>query len=146
MKDYKMKNYLLLALISLLPLQAKAITMEIFDKSGQKLFNVQSPQDIPASLGKITIDIFENMEVPYQGSDLGISEIYGIGSSLEMISNTEMKAYGWCFAIDGHTPETLTHETEIKDQNTYIEWYYAYAHYKDGKWIGQCIRPGKQSR
>jgi hypothetical protein len=49
-----------------------------------------------------------------------------------------MKAYGWCFRLNGEVPELMANEVTDLRENDVIEWYYAYAHYRGGQWIAQC--------
>lgn len=118
-----------------------AVTLDIYGAQGQPLFSAKNHYAAPMSVGEISIDFFENFEIPYQGSIYGITEIFGLGQDLEIISDTEMKAHGWCFNIDGVLVETMPDQTLIEDSATHIEWYYAYAHYLNGEWVAQCVRP-----
>ncbi|MCJ8276242.1 MAG: hypothetical protein HRT44_02960 [Bdellovibrionales bacterium] len=132
-------GFILLLFFSLLSPMSEALTVQVENLEGDVLFEKEIILELPMHVGDISIQTFEKFEVPYDGSILGISEIFEIGQELDIISNSEMKAYGWCFSVDGVSPETLTHETVIEDQESTLKWYYAYAHYVSGEWVGQCL-------
>ncbi len=131
-----MKMLLLLSLF--ITTQVYSVTIEIKGQKQQILFQMQTHANLPSNLGKITVDIFDQQQIKYQGSVGGIVAMYELGNDIEVVSDTEMKAYGWCFSIDGEVPETMSDETPVLNQDSAIVWYYAYAHYKDGAWIRQC--------
>ncbi len=75
----------------------------------------------------------------YEGSELGIRSINNLGSALELISNTEMDAYGWCYRIDGKLSELLADKHKLRGDERLIEWFYAYAHFDKTQWTSMCI-------
>ena len=135
-----MTKYLLFLFTALALTEAHSVTLSVVGEKGDVRFQQKMKTALPITVGEATVEIFENFDVPFEGSVYGISEIYRIAGRMDQISDSEMKAYGWCFAIDGVVPETLTNDTLITESNSNIEWFYAFAHYKDGKWIGQCVR------
>ena len=125
-----MKNLLKICLISLiLSLQAQAVTVEVIGDKGTSLFKQNIGLMLPTNVGETTIAIFDQYSVPYVGSDSGIVEIYNLKQEIEVVSDTEMKAYGWCYSIDGVVVETMPDATPVMTADTIIQWYYAYAHY-----------------
>lgn len=89
------------------------------------------------NVGAVSMEYFNSHSVAFEGSELGFMSIAGVEQRLDILSKSEMKAYGWCFSVDGVIPETLTHETEIKNEST-LRWFYAFAHYQAGVWLSQC--------
>ena len=138
-----MKNISIIILISLFSLSAQAITVEVSGEKGEQLFKQNIGLILPSNVGEATIAIFDQHSVPYVGSDSGIVEIYNLKQEIKVVSDTEMKAYGWCFSINGIVVETMPDETEVIMADSIIQWFYAYAHYKDGQWIGQCVKADK---
>ena len=57
---------------------------------------------------------------------------------LEILSEREMKAYGWCYSINGEVPEAFPDEVALGPQDKVV-WFFAYAHYLAGEWISQCV-------
>lgn len=139
-----MGEFMIASLVLILNLfcsSAQALTMQVWGEHGELLASREYVAELPSTVGDQTISVFDQMGVPYLGSIYGIHKIYELDQRIDVLSDTEMKAYGWCFSVDGLTPETLTHETVLLQQSSVVQWYYAYAHYKDGEWIGQCVRP-----
>lgn len=91
----------------------------------------------PTNVGVLTMSFLESHAISYDGSELGFISIAGVEQKLDILSKSEMKAYGWCFSVDGVVPETLTHETPITSQSE-LRWFYAFAHYDAGVWLSQC--------
>ena len=84
-------NYYLLTILFLLasPL-ASAVTFKVIGKEGQILFNHQESIKIPDNVGNTTINFLNQNEISFKGNASGISEIFGLGSDMEIISNTEI--------------------------------------------------------
>ncbi len=129
-----------LIFILLFASQAHAITLEIIGKNGQLLFKHEQLIQLPSQLGEVSLSIFKQHQLSFKGGAYGFTSIFDLDQNLEIISDIEMKAHGWCFSVNGLTPETMADETSIPDQTTIIRWYYAYAHYKSDQWIGQCVK------
>ena len=95
------------------------------------------------TLGAITIKILEESGVEYLGNERGIHSILNtpIGDeAIEIISDTEMKVYGWCFEVDGRTPVFLADQVELQATTKIVEWFFGFARYKDGEWVSYCSR------
>lgn len=91
----------------------------------------------PSNVGVVTMSFLEARGIAYDGSELGFSSIDGLEQRLDILSKSEMKAYGWCFSVNGEVVETLAHQTEL-DASSEVRWFYAFAHYQEGVWISQC--------
>ncbi len=92
------------------------------------------------SVGAYTIRFLENFKISYVGSDRGINSILNspIGlDAMEVISDREMMAYGWCYSVNGVSPEVYPDEM-ILSENDEVLWWFGYAHYLEGEWITQC--------
>lgn len=131
---------MLILVLTVGSLGAHAVTVEVIGKNGTPLLNHSRISTLPSHVGQISVEVFDEKSVTYQGGIFGISAMFGLGQDIEVISDSEMKAHGWCFALDGAVPETMPDQTPVARQDSTIVWYYAYAHYKDGAWIGQCVR------
>lgn len=93
------------------------------------------------NIGEFTIQVLEKFEIPYKGTSAGINQIYNtpIGmDAMEVISDNEMMAYGWCYEVDGKLSEVLANEFPLNKTIKQIRWFYGYAHYLNGEWISQC--------
>lgn len=106
------------------------------------LVNTQVLKKGQETVGELTVRVLTENHIEFKGSELGIFSIFGtpVGDpALEIISDTEMKAYGWCFWLDGVLSETRVFEQGFHSPDQVLEWRWSYAHYKNGDWIGQCI-------
>ena len=94
-----------------------------------------------ATVGELTIHFLSKNNIPYVGSERGLSSVYNtpVGkASLEVISSSEMRSYGWCYFVDGIGPDVYPDELPLKATSQKIEWVFGFAHYKNGVWISQC--------
>lgn len=92
------------------------------------------------TVGDLTIHTFKKNGIPYLGNERGINVIFNspIGdSSLEVISDTEMRAYGWCFFVNGEVSMEYADETYLNPGDK-VEWIYSYALYSKGEWKSMC--------
>ncbi len=90
-----------------------------------------------STVGQVTLDVLTAKAIAFDGSELGFSSIDGLEQRLDILSKTEMKAYGWCYSVDGEVVETLAHQTQL-DDSSQLRWFYAFAHYQAGVWVSQC--------
>lgn len=94
------------------------------------------------TVGQLSVRVLGQAGIPFLGSEWGIFSIYDtpVGDpALEVISDTEMKAYGWCYWLDGQLSETLIGDTQFHSPDQVLEWKWSYAHYLDGQWVAQCV-------
>ena len=101
---------------------------------------IETPAHSTSSAGAITLAVLQRSEIPFVGTEQGFASIFGTPTgmdSMEVISDDEMLAYGWCFSVNDHSPEVYPHEYPVNQQDR-ILWWYGYAHYKRGEWITQC--------
>ncbi len=92
------------------------------------------------TVGDLTIHIFDKNNVPYLGNERGINVIFNspIGDgALEILSDTEMRAYGWCFFVNGKVSMEYANETYLNPGDK-VEWVYSYAFYSKGEWKSMC--------
>jgi hypothetical protein len=115
-----------------------ALHFEIRGKKQILSFSQDFKSLLPRTIGDITIEVLEKNQIAYEGSTAGLNSLMGLGNDMEVLSDQEMKAYGWCFSLDGKVPETMSDETLVITQDSSVVWFYAFAHYKNGQWIKQC--------
>ena len=109
--------------------------------SADPLFSVELAFEKDMNVGELSLQVLDDHQIPYQGTASGLNQIFEtpVGlEAMEIISENEMMAYGWCFEIDGRIPEVLADKVPIKKTTKLITWFYAYAHYLNGEWISQC--------
>ena len=136
-----MKTLLSLALM-LCSLSVHAVYFDVIGPCSRKPQHAGTfITDISDSVGAISIDIFEANNIPFVGSPAGIAMIANSPMGLdamEVLSDTKMRAYGWCFSVNGVVPDVQASETYLTSQSDYISWFYAYTSYDSGIWTDYC--------
>lgn len=93
------------------------------------------------TVGDASLHVLTQSGLPFEGNERGIHSIQGTPTgmeAMEIISANEMRAYGWCYEVDGMVPEKFPHQVAITENTKTIRWYFAYAHFLNGEWIDQC--------
>jgi len=121
-------------------LNANAVIVRVVGKNNALLFETNYDIKTPVKAGTVTVAALNAGHIPFKGADYGILNIFDLTDDIDVLSDTEMKAYGWCFSVDGVVPDKTPDKVWAKKTDSVIEWFYAYAWYKDGRWIGQCYR------
>ena len=91
-------------------------------------------------MGKASVAIFERDAIPYMGSELGFNSILNTPTDKEAIefpAPGEIRAYGWCFEVDGRQPMGMPNEIKLNGDE-HLRWFYAFALYKERKWVSYC--------
>lgn len=135
-----MKRFIFLILSLSLSTVASAVTFEVLGQKGEILLKQELYATIPIKLGELSLQVFDRHHVPYSGGSYGFSSIFNMNQFVVVISDNEMKAYGWCFSVNSQVPDTMADETVVLEQKSVIQWFFGYAHYKDGQWILQCAK------
>ncbi len=137
-----MKNFTLLCL-SIVSFNLNAANIQIIGPCSETpLVNNTSAVLNQESIGSFTIRFLSQNKIPYAGSDAGISSIFNtpIGDeAIEIISDTKMRAYGWCFNLNGVNPEKMPDEIYFTSNSDQLIWYYAFSTYDSGNWIDYCV-------
>lgn len=119
---------------------SRALTLEIQQKK-QDVLRFTLPDPAPNSIvGDVTVEEFRQLEIPFAGDASGILSIYGMGSDLEVLNDRVLKAWGWCFAIDGQVGDKMPDQVQVPLGAKTLKWFYAYALYDSGTWTGYCIQ------
>ena len=103
--------------------------------------NVTLSTVIGSSVGSVTLEALTNLGVPFQGSEHGIHSIRNTvtgDDALEVISDREMRAYGWCYRLNGVEPDLFPDQVFVQSDADVIDWFFGFAHYKDGNWVTYC--------
>jgi hypothetical protein len=93
------------------------------------------------NVGDVSLKVLDDEGIPYHGTSAGLNQVFNtpLGlEAMEVISDNEMMAYGWCFEIDGKIPEVFADKVPVKATTKLISWFYGYAHFLNGEWISQC--------
>jgi len=93
------------------------------------------------TVGDLTVYALTKNNIPYQGSERGINSVFNtpIGDdALEVISDTEMRSYGWCFFVDGKLSLDYSNDYYLTAKDKKIQWIYSYAHFVKNDWVSMC--------
>lgn len=113
--------------------------------SSSPLYSSQVENSFP-NVGAVTISELEKAKIPYIGNEIGLHTAFNTPTgmdALEVISDEEMKSYGWCYAVDGEIPEIYPIDYKITDSTKKITWFFGHARYFRGVWTDQCLRTYK---
>lgn len=92
------------------------------------------------NVGDLTVEVLTKNKIPYIGGSQGIRSIYETPTdlrSLEIISDIEMRAYGWCYEVDGKITEVYPNDASLSGVKR-VRWFYGFAHFLEGEWVSQC--------
>lgn len=101
-----------------------------------------------ATVGDVTVAYLVKNQIPFVGSAQGIGSLFNTPMGLEaieVISDTQMRAYGWCYFVDGVGPDILASEYPLDSSMQKLEWIFGYADYDSGQWTSYC-RPAYRLR
>lgn len=133
-----MIKILILLLVSF---SAHAIELNFVGPCSKKpVLTVNVPEKFN-NVGELTVKTLTKLSIAFIGSEQGIASVFGtpIGDeSVEIISDYEMRAYGWCYSIDGFAPEVYPHEVPVTSATKVITWHFGFARYYKGEWVTQC--------
>lgn len=136
----KNKCAFIVALLAVLPVSAA--TIEILNPTGKSVFQKQASLIGQESIGSFSLRILNAAqalgEVKFTGDEDGIEMINGFSNDTKVISNTEIKAFGWCFSVNRTVPQTMANETPMTNEAAVV-WFYGYAYYKNGGWQPGCV-------
>jgi hypothetical protein len=136
-----MKNILILSLLNF-SLITHAITWEVLGKGKNPIARgTILDTDLTQSAGKI---LFEEMKqsplLNFDGDETGIRSLNSLKSETEFSTEEKwVKAYGWCYSINGIVPDDYAHQVFFKSNDDHFRWFYGYAYYVEGKWVKMCI-------
>jgi hypothetical protein len=121
---------------------AQAATFEVIGPCSEKpILSSKISIQADETVGQFTVRSLTQASMPFVGSDHGIKSINGTPTgdeSLEIISNEEMRAYGWCYKHNGIEPAVYPHEIKMISDDDKILWVYGYSFYSRGKWLTMC--------
>ena len=136
-------NFKLLLILTIfaLHISSQAATILLLDPcTGDVVLNESLVVTKDMTLGEMTVNAFDKLDIEYIGSNMGMNTILGTPTGLEamdIVARDEMYAYGWCFTINGELAEVYPDKVILSESDKVI-WSYGFAHYLRGKWFGQC--------
>lgn len=98
--------------------------------------------DFSTNVGMYSLNIFDKTPIPYLGTESGFNSILGTPTgdgAIEILSDTKMRAYGWCYSVNGVKPDVIPQDYFFKTQDDELVWFYGYSTYDDGEWVDYCV-------
>lgn len=134
----------IIALCSFIVLNLQAVTLEFVGPCSEEPIVSFELGDKFQTVGDATLHTLEKNNIPFKGTSRGLNSVFNtpVGmEALEVLSDFEMRSHGWCYSVDGVSPEVYPDELFLngpdgKIQN--IRWFFGFAHYVRGEWISQC--------
>ena len=134
--------FALVLTVILLPCLSEALTFTVKGVAGKVLFQkeVSSPQGTLGTLSDQTLNDALRTHVisQYTGSDAGVASINDMGSAMEVLSDTDMNAYGWCYSVDGKGSDLMSDQYRLTGAEKSLVWFYVAAEMRGGKWTSMC--------
>lgn len=127
-----------LLITTLLSISAHAVELSFIGPCSDEFIMKTEVTDEYLNVGELTIATLSKWNIPFKGTAEGLNSAFEIGNMMETVSSNEMRAYGWCYSIDGEAPEAYPHEITVTPDTKTIVWHYGFALYKNGEWITQC--------
>jgi hypothetical protein len=137
-----------LILFFLISFNASAIELKFFGPCTDTFIMKVEVTEEFSNVGELTVKTLSKFSIPYIGSEENLQSAFftpTATNAIEVLSPTEGRYYGWCFSVDGVSPETFPHENDITPETKSIVWTFGFAHLKDGEWLSQCT-PAYQIR
>lgn len=123
---------------------ASNVAFRVLGVKGQVLLQKSVATTGMSNVGQLSHDVLQkaiqtkNLS-QYSGSNGGVNAINGLGGALEVLSDTKMNAYGWCYRVDGHASDLMADQFRITGRERVVEWFYAYAHLDRDVWKSMCV-------
>lgn len=136
-----MKKALIVASL-FISVSVHAVTWKVFGPcSDQPVYQGTYQADLTKSVGEVSIEIFNQNKIPYIGTDAGFNSINNSPTGLdamEVISDTEMRAYGWCYTVNGQVLTAMPDQMKLKTQQDTLNWFYGYSTNIKNQWKDYC--------
>lgn len=113
---------------------------------GKPWLQTQSDQAIGSSVGALTVRSLQEAGLHFVGTEAGITSIEGVPAAekaLETVDAQTMRAYGWCYQIDGFEPGVMPDQYQLTKADVLVVWFLGYATYTQGQWVTMCAPTAK---
>lgn len=107
---------------------------------GEPLFEKKIELNEASTVSAFTLSLFQEFSIPFLGAEAGLNSIYNTPTgmdALEVLSDSQMRAYGWCYTVNGELPENLMNQEVITDESE-VRWFFGFSFYDAGVWTSYC--------
>lgn len=136
---------LLWATVFFQPLAVYAVSLSVRGEAGDTILHTNRDRGNSATVGNFTIAVFQEAvavgKLKFEGDEDSIVSINGITNDMRSPAPGILRAYGWCFSLDGVVPATMPGDTKLESNAAKIEWFYGYMVFQDNIWSEVCV-PG----
>lgn len=132
-------KHLFLLLSLLVSTASFAAEFEIIGPCSERPIYQFSIGDKFQTVADMTFYILDKNKIPYTGTDKGITSLLNApqgDAALEVLSDTQMRAYGWCFFVNGKVSMSYADEVYLRPGDK-VQWIYSYAWF-DRDWKSMC--------
>jgi hypothetical protein len=98
------------------------------------------------TVGDLTVHALDKNRIPYLGDEQGINSVFDtpVGmDALEVLSDTEMRSYGWCYFVDGKMSSDYANKYYLKPTDKKVQWIFGYARFVKDQWVSMCEKAYK---
>ncbi len=142
-----MKTFITLLVFFVVP--AQAVELKFIGPCSADFIMRTEVREAYRNVGELTVATLAKFGIPHEGTEEGLASAFSTPTgkgALEVVSDIELRAYGWCYSVDGVAPEVYPNEIAITPTTKSIVWHFGFARYYKGEWITQCtpahtIRP-----
>lgn len=130
-----------LILALLLSTSAQAVELQFIGPCEETFIMKVEVTEEFANVGELTVATLQKFNIPFKGTAAGLASAFETPTgtdAVEVISSEEYRAYGWCFSVDGVSPEAYPHEIAITPDTKQITWHFGFARFYRGEWVTQC--------
>ena len=128
--------------LSFLSFASRGATLIVEDFcSANPLLDVQVEVAESMTVSDFTLQQLQSSNIAFQGAKEGINSILSSPTgmvALDVLNDQEMRAFGWCYTVDGQLSDAFMHQQPITNQSV-VRWFFAYSYYQSGVWTDFCL-------
>lgn len=117
-----------------------SVTFELAEPCSTKLALQRRIDASGTNVGALTVKLLEEANIPFLGNAEGMNSIFGTPTglgALEVLSEKEMRSFGWCYEVNGRQPDQMPSAITLRGGEI-VRWFFGYALYRDGQWVTYC--------
>jgi hypothetical protein len=121
-----------------------AVEITVQGINGQKILRKNLRKaDLSKSVGELTVEVLEKKygkdSEEFEADVVSVTEIAGLRTKSERYSDGSVRAFGWCYTVNGSAPDAMADEVRLSAQSDRILWYYGSMTYSPTTgWENEC--------
>lgn len=128
-------------LTALLCLSAHAVELKFIGPCHEEFIMKTEVTEEYANVGELTVATLTKFGIPFIGDAEGLSSAFETptgADAMEVVSKDEIRAYGWCYSVDGVASDVYPNEVAITPDTKSIVWHFGFAKNFRGEWVTMC--------